>query len=498
MTPAALRWGVPLSITTLAAVLRIAGVGGPGELIFDETYYVKDAWTLWNLGYEGSWGDDPNAAFEAGDVDGYTSEGSFVAHPPLGKWIIAVGMALFGSGPTGWRIATAIAGTLLVPLLYAVAKRLTGSAWLAAAGAALLAIDPLAVSMSRVALLDTHLALLILLAIWFALLDRPGTVAAIRAGTERDPIAGPVVWRRPWILAAGATLGLATAVKWSGLYAIAVLGIAIVVADAIDRRRAGATRWVESAIGRQGPVSFALLVPPALVTYVASWSGWLVTSGGYDRGSSPNPLVALWSYHRAVFGFHQGVTSEHTYASPALEWIPMLNPTLMYRTTDPAGGVGLMAALPNPVLWWAGILAVAFLIVRLGIAIVRRTRVSGAEAIVVAGILATYAPWLLLPNRTMFTFYAITMLPFVILAVLLAAQRIRAPRPPVLLADPTLDEIRAEQDRQAAAADARRTATTVALIVFGAVGLFFLPFGTGWIEPEALYRAHLWLPSWFL
>ncbi|WP_110588589.1 dolichyl-phosphate-mannose--protein mannosyltransferase [Microbacterium suaedae] len=497
-TSAALRWGVPLTITALAAVLRIAGVGGPSELIFDETYYVKDAWTLGNLGYEGTWGEDPNPAFEAGDTDGFTEEGSFVAHPPLGKWIIALGMALFGPGPTGWRITTAIVGTLLVPLLYIVAKRLTGSAGLAAAGAALLAIDPLAVSMSRIALLDTHLAFLVLLAFWFALLDRPGAVAAIRKGVERDGIAGPVLWRRPWILAAGATLGLATAVKWSGLYAIAVLGIALVVADAIDRRRAGATRWVESAIGYQGPASFVLLVPPALVTYLISWTGWLTTTGGYGRGSSPNPLVALWNYHRAVFGFHQGVTSDHTYASPALEWIPMLNPTLMYRTTDEAGGVGLMAALPNPVVWWGGLLAVAFLAVRLAIAVVRRRRVAGPEAFVVMGILATYAPWLLLPSRTMFTFYAITMLPFVILALLVAVQRIRAPRDPAPLPDPTLEEIRAEQERQAASSEARRAATNVILLGFGAVGLFFLPFGTGWVEPEILYRAHLWLPTWFL
>ena len=44
----------------------------------------------------------------------------------------------------------------------------------------------------------------------------------------------------------------------------------------------------------------------------------------------------------------------------------------------------------------------------------------------------------------------------------------------------------------------RRTAVRVTIGLIAAVGLFFLPFGTGWLEPEALYRAHLWLPSWFL
>lgn len=480
MAPRAARilsWALPLGLTIIAALLRIVGVGGPATLLFDETYYVKDAWTLWNLGYEGTWGDDPNAAFEAGDVNGYTDTGSFVAHPPLGKWIIGVGMALFGTGPFGWRIATALVGTLLVPLLYVVAKRLTGSLWLATVAGALIAIDPLAVAMSRIALLDSSLALFVLLAFWFVLLDRTGTVARIRAST--DAIAGPTIWRRPWILAAGAALGLASAVKWSGLYALAVLGIAIVVMDAIDRRRAGVGRWVEAAIGRQGPVSFVLLVPPALAVYLAAWTGWFATDGGYDRDSSSNPFTALWNYHRTVLSFHETVTSGHTYASPAAEWIPMLNPTLMQRTTEDNGGVGLMAALPNPVLWWAAVVAVVWVAVRIFIALANKRPISGTDGFLLAGICATYAPWLLLPSRTMFTFYAITVLPFAILAVVVLAARLRA---------------RDDPERAAVA----RAATSTALIAILLVGLFFLPFGTGWVEPEWLYKAHLWLPSWYL
>ncbi|MGO1255059.1 MAG: dolichyl-phosphate-mannose--protein mannosyltransferase [Microbacterium gubbeenense] len=480
MTPRGTRilaWALAVGITLVAAILRIAGVGGPATLIFDETYYVKDAWSLWNLGYEGTWGDDPNAAFEAGDVDGYSAEGSFVAHPPVGKWLIGAGMALFGTGPFGWRIATAIMGTLLVPLLHVVAKRLTGSVWLAGVAAALLAIDPLAVAMSRIALLDTSLALFILLAFWFVLLDRPGTVRRIRAGTDR--IAGPIVWRRPWIIAAGGVLGLASAVKWSGLYALAVLGIAIVVMDAIDRRRAGVDRWVESAIGRQGPASFVLLVPPALVVYLVGWTGWFATDGGYDRQSSTNPFVALWNYHRTVLDFHGSVTAGHTYASPAAEWILMLNPTLMERTNGDDGAVGLMAALPNPVLWWAGIACVVWLAVRIFIALANKRPISGTDGFLLAGICATYIPWLLLPSRTMFTFYAITVLPFVILAVVVTASRLRDHPDP---------------DRRVVAG----TATTVALTAIFLVGIFFLPFGTGWVEPEWLYKAHLWLPSWYL
>ena len=79
----------------------------------------------------------------------------------------------------------------------------------------------------------------------------------------------------------------------------------------------------------------------------------------------------------------------------------------------------------------------------------------------------------------MFTFYAITVLPFAILAVVVLAARLRA---------------RDDPERAAVA----RAATSTALIAILLVGLFFLPFGTGWVEPEWLYKAHLWLPSWYL
>ncbi|MTE22809.1 phospholipid carrier-dependent glycosyltransferase [Microbacterium sp. ZXX196] len=496
------RWAVPVAVLAAAAALRIPGVGGPEALIFDETYYVKDALTLWHLGYEGTWGQDPNPAFEAGDTSGYTAAGSFVAHPPLGKWIIALGMAAFGDGPFGWRIATAVAGTLLVGLVYLVGLRLSRSAPIAGVAAGLVAIDPLAIAMSRVALLDTHLAVFLLLGFWFVLLDRDRTARAIRAGAGRDPIAGPVVWARPWILAAGLAFGCATAVKWSGLYAIAVVGIALVAADAIDRRRAGIRLWAPSAIGRQGPATFLLFVPPAAAAYLVAWSGWLVTSGGYGRAASANPLAALVEYHRAVFAFHAGVDSPHTYASPAIEWIAMLNPTLMYRETPSCAGgrecVALMAALPNPLMWWLGAAAVAAFAIRLVGGAIRRRPVRGAEAFVLVGVAATYAPWLLLPGRTMFSFYAVTVLPFVALAYALALQRIRAPRPLVLLRDASVGEIQREQARADAAQRTRRAVTSVVLGATVVVALFFLPFGTGWPLPEPLYRAHLWLPSWFL
>src|SRR5699024_1642313 len=97
-------WAGALAIFALALVLRLWGLGSIGELIFDETYYVKDGYTITQEGVEMSWPDDHDPVFVSGDVDSYEDSGAYVVHPPLGKWIIGAGMALLGpDNPWGWR-----------------------------------------------------------------------------------------------------------------------------------------------------------------------------------------------------------------------------------------------------------------------------------------------------------------------------------------------------------------------------------------------------------
>ncbi len=491
-------WLVPSALTLLAGLLRIVGLGHPHELVFDETYYVKDAWTLLHLGYEGTWPEGANESFLAGDTDVYSADASFVVHPPLGKWIIALGLAVFGADSGwGWRISTAVVGTLLVPLLSLVARRLTGSIAVAGVAGLLLAIDPLAVAMSRVALLDGILALFVLLGFSFLLRD----VQETRDRVLRDQTEawGPVVWARPWLLAAGAAFGAATAVKWSGMYVIAGVGIGLVVLDALWRRRAGVREWYFSAILRQGPVTFLLLVPAAAVVYLLSWSGWLVTTGGYDRASDANPLVALWNYHQAVYGFHVGLSASHPYASPAWQWPLLLRPTAMWLTRPEVGTttcawstdcIGVIGSIPNPVVWYAGIAAALFLVWLL-----IRTR-DARFGFPLAGIAVTYLPWLLYPERTVFQFYTVVMLPFVVLGLAVALQHLTRSRQPDLLPFPTDAEVAFATE----AADRERRAWRIAAAVFLAVavvvGAFYLPLALGIVEPFPLWQLHNWLPSW--
>lgn len=481
------RWLAPLVVTAIAALLRLINIGHPHQLAFDETYYVKDAWSLWTLGYEGTWGEGANDAFVTLQQLPLSEQGSFIVHPPLGKWLIALGMAIGGPDDSaGWRLATGILGTVSVLLVYLIARTLSGSIVVATVAGLLIALDGLSIVLSRIALLDGILTFFVLLGVLFVLFDRRRTIPILerRDPDSPDPFWGPILWRRPWLIAAGLALGAACAVKWSGLYVLAAFGLYVVVTDALARRRAGVILWPSDAAFRQGPVSFLLLVFPALAVYLISWTGWFVTAGGYDRQSDANPLLALWKYHQSMLGFHVGLNRGHPYASPAWEWPFLLRPTAVWVGTDPAPcGVdhcmAVISAIPNPLIWYAGVAASVFLLFLLVRGWVRRQPVGPEISVPLVGLAAAYIPWLLFPERTIFQFYTVVMVPFLVIALAMTLRIIAGRRD-----DPLYRRQSGER-------------TVMIFLVFVVlVSAFFYPLWAGISVPYDFWRLHNWLPGW--
>ena len=100
-------------------MLRFWNLDRPQALVFDETYYVKQAYSLLHFGVEMRVLDSlkkPDDAFVSGSQNIFsTTDGDMVVHPPAGKWLIAAGEWLFGSGSGwGWRFSVALVGTLSI------------------------------------------------------------------------------------------------------------------------------------------------------------------------------------------------------------------------------------------------------------------------------------------------------------------------------------------------------------------------------------------------
>lgn len=497
--PAA-SWIAPLIVTILAGILRFWNLGHPHAIVFDETYYVKDAWSQWNLGYAATWPDGADQRFADGETGIYGTEPSFAVHPPLGKFLIGAGMALFGpTSSFGWRFAVALAGTLAVLVLYAIAWQLSRSIVFSTVASGLMAIDGLAIVMSRVSILDILLTLFVLLMVWFVLLDRRAHLDRLartmqrRDAAGRAPWWGPVLWWRPWLFAAGIAGGAACGVKWSGAWVLGALGIYAVISDALARRRLGVFFWPMDAV-RQGAATFLVFVPVAVVVYLSTWIGWLSSDGGYGRHAVdatpaqgfwswvPLPLQNLWHYHETIYTATAQITSSHPYASPAWQWPLLLRPTSMYVGNTANGVDGCVSArgcieilysMPNPILWWLGVLAVLWLAVR-GV----RTR-DWRAGIVLVGVGSTYVPWLFYPERTIFQFYTVLILPFLLLAVAFALRTLWG------------------SGRHAAGSwlAGRRIVLATAAIVL-AVSVFWYPLWAAISVPMEFYWMHNWLRGW--
>jgi dolichyl-phosphate-mannose-protein mannosyltransferase len=493
-------WGGPLFVVLAAALTRLVDLGHPHELVFDETYYVKDAYTLMNLGYEGSWPPDANVAFNAGLTDQFQTAPSFVVHSPVGKWIIAAGLAALGAGNSfGWRIGVAIAGILLVVVTMLIARHLFKSTLLTVIAGGLLAIDGNAIVMSRVALLDTMLALLALVGAYFVLLDRGFAERrltawlAARTAAGRPTDWGPVLWWRPWLLGAAVAFGLATGVKWSGLYFLAGFAVYVVASEALLRRKAGVTFWLSGAVLRQAPATFVLMVPLALAVYVASWTGWFVTKGGYYRqwietgggeawngalGWVPHAVQNWWHYQAAMYSYHVNEHTPHSYQANPLTWLFLVRPTSMYYHDNGDGTAQTILGVANPLIWWAATAAAFYLVFRLVRGIVKRDA-DWRDGFILMGLAAGYLPWLLYLGRTVFQFYTIAFEPFLVLALTVAIAH--------LLGRSTDPEPRR-------VSGLRVVGIFLALCIV--LSIFFWPMWTGQTIPTWYMRAHWWLPSW--
>lgn len=497
-------WLGPLLVAAFAGVLRFARLGSPHEVIFDETYYAKDAWSLLQRGYETSWPDGANEEILDGRVP-FEDTAAYVVHPPIGKWMIALGEWAFGLNPFGWRFMVALLGTLSVLMLCRIGRRLFRSTALGCLAGGLLAVDGLHFVMSRTALLDLVLMFWILAAFGALLVDRDRTrarlAAALPVGPD-DSVPRPDITTgqrltlglRPWRLLAGVCLGLACATKWNGLYVLAAFGVLLVLWDAAARRTAGAPRPYRAMLRRDAVPGFVSLVPVALVIYVASWAGWFASSGGYyrdwaeeagrDSGYTwiPGPLRSLWHYTNEAYSFHVGLTSEHTYQSNPWSWLAATRPVSYFYDSAEAGEEGCVRpsgcarevlALGTPLLWWAACFALAYACYRW---LFRRDWRAGALLCAVA---AGYLPWFLYQERTIFYFYAVVLVPFLCLAVTMMIG--------ALLGPPGSSERRRTMGIVAAG-------VLVLLIAWNFI--YFYPLYTGAEISMEEWRARMWLHTW--
>ena len=205
-----------------------------------------------------------------------------VVHPPFGKQLIAIGEWLVGYNPTGWRLASVVAGVVSVLLIIRVTRRMTRSTLLGGIAGVLLICDGVSHVMARTALLDVFQEVFVLAAFACIIADRDQVrarlAAALADGSLPGHRSGIALGARWWRFAAGVLLGLTTAVKWSGAYWIIAFFALVLIWDYCARREVGIRRPIWATVRRD-------LLPEHLVAgdRADAWS----TSPAGGPGSPP-------------------------------------------------------------------------------------------------------------------------------------------------------------------------------------------------------------------
>lgn len=445
-----------IAIFLLSLALRFWGLGRFNTLVFDEVYYAKFA-------------------------QNYLTQTSFFdGHPPLGKYIIAIGVWLssyvpfwqdtvniltgVARSPWSYRWINALFGAFIPLLIAGIAYQLSYRRSFSFLAGLFAACDGIFLVESRYALINQYIVIFGLLGQWLLLLAL--------ANTDKQ--------RRFYLILSGISFGAAIATKWNGLFFLIgiylnwMLGwlnkILIEKDTEIDSKNIKDTvsYYVSStefsknnttlAINRQTTrktlllplqkigqlkiftAAFYLGIIP-LITYSLIWIPHLLQ----------NPKYGFIEVHTQILSFHGrlgGNTSNvHPYCAAWYKW-PLLTRPIAYfyqtasnpNETVPIIGPPLPSnagkiiydvhAMGNPFLWWFGfaailLLFIAVLIKQVIIPLIKDRRLfinssfavdTGIALYLILNYAANLLPWVKV-NRCVFIYHYMTAVVFAFLAL---------------------------------------------------------------------------------
>lgn len=341
---------IALLLLVAAAAFRLPGLSYPPEEYFDEVYHAKTARQYLEGQPPTEW-----------------------VHPPTAKLLIAAGVWAFGYEPWAWRLAPAIAGALLAPVFFLLARLVLATERSALLASVLLLADGVYLVQSRIAMTNI-----------FAVLFQVSAALALVRAARAERLNFPAM------SAVGLFLGLALSTRWTSLWGWGFLGLVLV---AVRGRRLLGPRDL-------GLAALAFLVLPVAV-YLLSYVPWM------RQGHSLEDVLRL---QRDMWSYHANLSATHPYFSRWWTWPWLYRPTWYFFKYEASWTRGILA-LGNPVLWWATV-PVTLWALATGIPARDPRRIFSG-----AGFCLMYLPWGISPRTLNYSHYLFEAIPYACLSL---------------------------------------------------------------------------------
>lgn len=331
-------------------------------------------------------------------------------HPPLGKILISIGIALFGMNPFGWRIVGTVFGIFMLALIYLFGKQLSGKTWIATIMCTLFASDFMHFTQTRIATIDVYITFFIICMYYFMF-------RYFNMSFYDTPLKKTLI---PLALS-GICMGLGVASKWTGVYA--GIGLAVIFFAQMGRRLREYRYAKKDPDGSTDGISHQFVISH-FVNYSWKTLAWCVLFFivvpviiyvlSYIPFVSPNGTEGLFSKllenQEYMFTYHSGLQATHPYSSSWYEWPMMVKPVLYYSGTIGSDIVEGISAFGNPLVWWVGFIAFFYM------GYIAWKDKDPKAGFLMIGYLAQYLPWIFISRYT-FLYHYFTCVPFLILMI---------------------------------------------------------------------------------
>lgn len=369
-------------------------------------------------------------------------------HPPLGKLIMAIPVAIFGFNPFSYRLMGNIFGILLIPIMYIFAKRVFKNRKWALLAGLIMMFDNFHFAHTRIALIDGFQVAFIILSVLF--------MKEYIDLNKKDSFKKKALY----LLLSGFFIGCAIDTKWNALYVGLGLAITFFIhlfkqynitkyfkKISIDKLLKGLSVFIlmpallyflglifginncfKTVLIYYGFIGIILLSKLAIFSYhdkylmklfiVAVISFIIIPLVIYILSYVLFPNVSYYDgtvkgildMTDMMYGYHSNLVATHPFSSVWYEWPIMANPVWLYTGNTLNGLKMTISDIGNPAIWWVGIIGALYLVID---SIKNKNKNS---IFILVFILSTFIPYIFI-GRLMFMYHYFITLPFIMLGI---------------------------------------------------------------------------------